>query len=153
MLKIRIILFFLMLITFCSFCFAQTEFGAGVGLSPWERRHKKKKIIKKPDNYIKAISKYFGMNVKDIAKLNYRGYGRNELIKLILISNYSNMDFNTIIRFRDKNLKLSRLCEKYRVDYKKILKDAEITRKIIDYEISAAKKTTHNYDVKNSSSN
>lgn len=116
---------------------SDTQFGTGVGISPWDTSApKKRKRPKTTDTYVKVIAKYFKMNEDNLARLWRRGYGRNELIKLILISQRGGQEFKKLIKQRDKNIKLSRMAEKYKVDYTQILEDASRVRKEIDYEVS-----------------
>ncbi|MFH1369160.1 MAG: hypothetical protein ABII64_08545 [Elusimicrobiota bacterium] len=129
-------------IMICSFSVilsAESEFGAGVGFSPWDGSYyQKKDRTAVPDKFIRAAAIHFGISETDLAKLWYRGYGRNELIKVILISRDAKQELKDVVKLRDKNMKYAKIAEKYTLDYYKFTADAESARKEIDYEVSVS---------------
>ena len=136
--KFEYILFssFILTLFLATYVVSQSEFGAGVGVSPWDRSAPKKKEEKKADLYIKKISEHFNMEERELERFWKRGYGRNELIKLLLISKKGKKDFTKIVKQREKNIKLSRMAEKYKVDYEQVLEEAAKIREEIDYQVS-----------------
>jgi hypothetical protein len=116
--------------------FAQAD--VGIGVSPWDNSTQStdKKKPRPSDPYVRYLSKYFNQKDEDLQKLWSRGYGRNELIKLLLITKKSGKDLKESVRQRDKDTKLSRISEQYKIDYHQILTEAVTIRKEIDYEVA-----------------
>lgn len=114
------------------------EVGLGLGLSPWDsvskRQDEKKK--KQADLFIKILARHFKTDEDELNKLWNRGYGRNELIKLLLISQKSGQELKEIIKQRDKKTRLSKLSEKYNLNYNEILDEQNALRKELDYNVS-----------------
>ncbi|MBN1622092.1 MAG: hypothetical protein JW871_05835 [Endomicrobiales bacterium] len=126
-----------------SFVYLHAEVGVGVGVSPWSASPRKKREEKKADIYVKLIAKQFNAKEEEVEKLWKKGYGRNEIIKLLTLQQKSNHDLKDLIKQRDKNIKLSRMAEKYKVDYPGLLKEAETTRKKIDYQVLISTRTEY----------
>jgi hypothetical protein len=120
-----------------AFCPAQTEFGAGLGFEPWDGSpYRKKEKDNKPDRFLLATAEYFQLaDSGELVKLRNRGYGRNELIKLLLLSRDSKQELKDIVKLRDKFTTLAKISEKYQVDYDKMLDNAAAARKEIDYRV------------------
>lgn len=97
---------------------------------------------KPADIYVKAISKYFNVDENELTKLWARGFGRNELIKIILSSIKSGKEINEIVKDRDKNgLKYFYIAEKYKFDFNSLLIEAAEIRKKIDNDINISTQT------------
>ena len=96
---------------------------------------RKKEKDKRPDKFIWETGQFFGMKTDELVKLWNHGYGRNELIKILLMSRYSKKDLNEIVKLRDKNTKLAKIAEKYGLDYEKILDEAAKVRSDIDFRV------------------
>lgn len=126
----------LTLLTGIAPIFAQAD--VGIGVSPWDNTTQPtdKKKPRPSDPYVKYISKYFNQKDEDLQKLWNRGYGRNELIKLLLITRKAGKELKETVRQRDKDTKLSKISEQYKIDYNQILAEASGVRKEIDYEVS-----------------
>ena len=127
--------------TFCLFTIlpvtGSAEVGVGMELSPSGLvRKKKEKKPRNPDAFIKTLAGYFNQGEASMAKLHHRGYGRNELIKMLVITTKSGKDFTEIVKLRDKKKKLSEIAETYGLDYTQVLLEAAETRKKIDYQAS-----------------
>lgn len=88
--------------------------------------------------FLRVSALHFGMSETELVKLWNRGYGRNELIKLVLLSRESKQELSAIAKVRDKNTKFAKIAEKYNVDYAKLTNDAAALRKDIDYKISVS---------------
>jgi len=116
---------------------AGAEVGAGMGLSPWDGgpAQKKEKQPRPPDAFIKLLAERFGQKQDDLALFWNHGYGRNELIKMLLISRQANKDIKELVRKRDKGTRLSRMAEEYRLDYAAILNETKTIRKELDYQV------------------
>ena len=114
-------------------CFAEVDFGAGVDFSTWgpygEKRDKKDRPT---EPFIAALAQHFKCDRNELMKLWYRGYGRNELIKLLLISGRSGKDLKELVKQRDKGEKLSGLAKKYAVDWDQVVAETQVLRKEID---------------------
>ncbi len=118
---------------------ARAEMGAGAGLSPWDTGSKKKeKQAKTADTFIRVLTDRFQLKLEDMEKLWAKGYGRNELIKLILISAHTNKELKEVQRKRERGVKFSRIAEEYKLDYPALLEEAKAVRREIDYKISTS---------------
>lgn len=122
------------LLTLPGHTYSANEFDAGVGFSPWDSAYRsdRNKREQPGDPFIKLIAARFGHDEAELMKLWHKGYGRNELIKLLVISAKSGVPFKEIVRSRDKNVKLSKICEINRINYKDVLKEAAAARKDLD---------------------
>lgn len=138
--KIKILFLLLFIISFILTVPVSAEFDSGIGASPWDTTApalKKEKQLKPADNFIKVTAKYLNQSQGELNALWNRGYGRNEIIKLILISRKSSKPLAELIKDRDKKMKLSRLCEKNGINYTEILSEAVNARKEIDIQVEA----------------
>ena len=84
------------------------------------------------DPFIAVIAKTLKQDEKEIQRLHRLGYGRNELIKLILISSEANKNLRDIVKLRAKAKKLASICDSFKLDYGKILSRTADIRKKID---------------------
>jgi hypothetical protein len=122
---------------------AATDVGVGLGLSPMDSSqlyHKDKKL-KPVDPFIRVLARHFNQQENHIMKLSARGFGRNELVKLLLICSKSGKDIKEIVRQRDHNDKLSEIAARYTIDYPALLTEAETVRRQIDFEVPASTMT------------
>lgn len=135
--KYKIVLSFL--IAALSISFACAEVDMGVGFSPWDNYpYQKRQKTTRPDKFIRSAALYFGISETELVKLWNKGYGRNELIKLVLMSRESKQELPEIVKLREKNMRYVKIAEKYTVDYPKFSSEAETARKDIDYRVSVA---------------
>ncbi len=88
------------------------------------------------DTFIAALATHFGLNDSELNNLSRRGYGRNELITLILISKKSSVQLKEIIMQRDRDAKLADLCGRYGISYDNILSESISQRQTIDDQLS-----------------
>ena len=122
-----------------SISIACADIDGSVGLTPWDGSpYRKKEKSLTPDMFLRVSALHFGMSETELVKLWNRGYGRNELIKLVLLSRESKQELSAIAKVRDKNTKFAKIAEKYNVDYAKLTNDAAALRKDIDYKISVS---------------
>jgi hypothetical protein len=121
---------------------AQGDAGLGLGLSPDALQlEKKNKRLKPVDPFTITLARHFGQQQEDIAKLAARGYGRNELIKLLLISRKSGTDLRAVVRARERKMRLSAIAAQHNVDYATLLSEAETVRRQIDFEVPRSSST------------
>ncbi|OGS19549.1 MAG: hypothetical protein A3J83_02610 [Elusimicrobia bacterium RIFOXYA2_FULL_40_6] len=106
MLKYKIALFFLIQTLFIGIITAQV----------------KDESLKDP--LIEKISFSFKQDSEKLHSLWYRGYGYMELIKLCLISQKSFTRIDELTTLRDKNEKISKIAEKYKLNYRAIYKES-----------------------------
>lgn len=104
----------------------------GEGISSWDLAEKKEKKVKQPDAFIMTLAHRYSIKQTDLARLWARGYGRNELIKLILISKASGKSLRDIVQEREKEMKLRDIARKYGVNYSSVTLLAVDVRKEID---------------------
>jgi hypothetical protein len=116
---------------------SQGDLGAGVGLSPWDttQQEKKQKQVQVADPFIKALARRFNASEDELTRLWYRGYGRNELIKLLLISREAGKPFRQVARDRERKERLSKIAGKYSIDYASLLDEAARVRNDLDIEV------------------
>jgi hypothetical protein len=121
---------------FNNYLFAEVDLG--VGFSPWDYSPVENNVKQEnpPDSFIKTLASETGQDDKELAKLFNNGAGRNELIKLILISSKSKVKLKEIYALRQKNMRLSNIAQKYGLDYRDILDETKPLRQKIDYELS-----------------
>jgi hypothetical protein len=101
----------------------------GIGYSPSYRSSQgKQEKDKSKDPFIKNIAVKFNWNPGELYFLREVGYGRVELIKLLLIAAKADVPLNPIIEARAKNMRISRIAKKYNVDYKSVYREAYIIR-------------------------
>lgn len=120
----------------CMQVSAQSDYG--MGTSPFESSpaQKKERMPRPPDIYVQKIAQYFNVKEEEVARLWNRGYGRNELIKLLLIMQKSRQKLRDLARMRDKHEKLSKIAAKYDLDYDALLGEAIAVRETIDRRVS-----------------
>ncbi|MHB9155208.1 MAG: hypothetical protein ACYC5N_05875 [Endomicrobiales bacterium] len=119
--------------------YGQSGAGTGLDASPFDTYPGKKDQKSKPtDIYVKKIAARFERREDDIARLWHRGYGRNEIIKVLLIAAKSGKELREIVRQRDRGAKLSALAEKYGLDYAGIMQEAAAIRAELDERIAGA---------------
>jgi hypothetical protein len=119
--------------------YVAADASANPDISSWDGTTKKKeKKPRLPDPYVKAIAAHFDQKIEDIHGLFLRGYGRNELIKMLIISQRSGATFKDLVKQRDKGKRLSQLAEKYKLDYYAVLDEATTVRAEIDKVAFAA---------------
>jgi hypothetical protein len=127
------------LLFFAGIVCAQVGVGAGTDFSTLDsttEKEKKNKKPKPPDPYVAAIAKRFDLNKLELTKLSFRGYGRNELIKLSLISRQSGKPLKDLVRLRDKDTKFSDMAKQFKLDYPAIMTETVKVRKELDYEVA-----------------
>jgi len=92
----------------------------GVDYQPLEKIHPQK------DVYLTKIAEYFGEDINNLEKLWARGYGRRELIRLLLISQNAKISLKEVVALRDKKKSLMDISKKYAVDYTVITSSGEM---------------------------
>jgi len=111
--------------TSATIMFSQNvDFGAGIdfsGVGGGPQRI----IVKSSDTFITKIAEKFDYDEEKLQKLFHNGYGRNELIKLILITEESAKPFNDILKLREKPMPLRKIARKYEIDYRFIYDEAK----------------------------
>jgi len=100
------------------------DFGVGLNFVGESNEKNTKKTEISDDSVIKKIAEKFNIENEKLQKFFKQGYGRRELIKLILISNKANVTLDEIIKLR-KNNKIYKIALKYNLNYKEILKESE----------------------------
>ena len=113
---------------------AGADVGVSAGISALDdfSMHREKQPARPADAFVKALAKHFEQSQDELASLWNSGYGRNEMIKLLLISKRSGVALKDIAKERDKGTKLLRLCEKYSIDYADLLDEAKLVRTKVD---------------------
>ncbi len=143
-----------------SFSFIKSQdvgFGIGVQFTPWDL-NTSTTTIKLEDEFIEGIIKYFypetcqqnvqttenkylvdissctKYNIEQIKKLSLKGFGRLDIIRLLLIYEQVKNELETIkplIELSDKGKTLKEIAEKYNVNYREVwLKSKEIFNEI-----------------------
>lgn len=109
----------MIIILFVFYMFGATqevEFGFGFEIIP---STEVKRIEREPikDGFMEKIAKRFEMNLEELNKLRDNGYGRFELIRMILISTESGKNFEEIVNMR-KKMKLKNIAKELKINYK-----------------------------------
>lgn len=115
---------------------AQVGMGVGIDFSGMGEsvQPKEKKKEKPKDAFIQKLAKRFTQDEDKLHKLWYKGYGRLELTKLLLIAEKTTQPLEEIVRLRAKE-KIAKIAQKYNLDYKEIIKEAaKIKTEIITQE-------------------
>ena len=122
------------LLTFTDYGYPAAGSVVDTGLSPSNhlQTDNNDKSPMPQDPYVKTIAARFGADAAELEKLWRRGYGRNELIKLLVISLKSKTPLNDLVKDREKKARLSELCGKYGLSYRDLLAEAASIRKEID---------------------
>ncbi|OGS21777.1 MAG: hypothetical protein A2252_06520 [Elusimicrobia bacterium RIFOXYA2_FULL_39_19] len=97
--------------------------NAGVEIDPsgfGSKSDKDEKKVEKPDALADRIAVRFAKESKEIQEQKKKGYGYNELIKLLLIAQKADVKFETIIELRNKKTKIADIAKKYNLNYKEI---------------------------------
>lgn len=97
--------------------------GFGVNVTPGAGKKAKPKSKKKQelkDAFIERIAIRLDQDPDELHSLRRKGYGRVELIKLILIAKKTKQPLNEIVKLRNRKEKIKKIAEKYNLDYKKI---------------------------------
>lgn len=82
-------------------------------------------IVRSSDTFITKIAEKFDYDEEKLQKLFHNGYGRSELIKLILITEESGKTFNDILKLCEKSMSLRKIAKKYEIDYRFIYDEAK----------------------------
>lgn len=122
----------------------QAEIGAGVAVSPMEAypRSKAAEKGKHPDAVISEIAMRLNADDAELQKLWNRGYGRNEIITLLLIAERGRVTLKTVVKERDKGTRFSTLCARYGIDHRAVIVDANAVRQSINSSLPIAAITT-----------
>jgi hypothetical protein len=132
---------------------AAADVGVGAGVSPWDSTDsfKKEKKIKPVDPYVPVMARYFNQKAGELEKLSARGYGRNELVKILLVARKSGKDLREIVRLRDHNTRISAIARQFKLDYPSILAEARSIRADLDFQVPVSSATA-GFDVRTTSS-
>lgn len=118
---------FIILVVFSTLSLESQYFDFGMGYSPRmtpDRKEEKKTEIKE-DPYIRQIVTALNQKYDEVYLLHKRGYGRNELIKLIMISISAKKELKDVIEKRDSKMKISDIAKHYNIEYNNLRKGAE----------------------------
>jgi len=128
---------FLLAALLCLPTCLSADIGTGIGISPGDStpNFRREKKIRPIEPFIKVLAKQFHREVSELGALSARGYGRNELIKLLLMAQKSGKDLKDLVKLRDKNTRLSAMADMYHLDYPELLSEAESVRKDIDFKV------------------
>ncbi|MBI4395621.1 MAG: hypothetical protein HY548_00905 [Elusimicrobia bacterium] len=85
-----------------------------------------------PSPFTKALAERFDRPVDPLKKLEMTGYGRTEMITLILISSESAKPWDELIKERGKGTKLRKIAEDAGLNYNDIFRRSEQIRKEIN---------------------
>ncbi len=96
------------------------------------------------DAYTRAIADHFDKDPAQIGRLFANGYGRSELITLILISKAANVDLLDVIVMRKHGKKFSEICPAFKVDWNLIQARSLEERNKIDAIVTSAESGTPN---------
>jgi len=145
--------FFILILCMLAALEAGADVGVSAGISPLDdySLRREKQLVRPADAFVKALAKHLEQNQDELTGLWNRGYGRNEMIKLILISKRSGVALKDITKQRDKGVKLLQLCEKYSINYADLLGEAKIVRTKVDVRARSFEPEIH-YGVMRSSS-
>lgn len=110
----------------------------GVDLTPSfsgseSKKKSKKKRLKNP--FIFHFCNIFDQDYLKIRKLQKKGYGRLELIKVILISREAQVSLKEIVKDRNKLIPLRKIAEKYKLDYRALRAKSHQYKKQIEKKI------------------
>jgi hypothetical protein len=118
---------------------AQVGVGVGTDFTGLDTGlEKKDKIPRMPDPCVEALAQRYCIDRIELNKLWFRGYGRNELIKLVLIGKKSGKPLKDLVRLRDKNTRFSDIARKFDIDYPALVVETAAVRKELDYEVAAS---------------
>lgn len=113
------------------------QVGVGLDLTPsmtgTRKGKKKKKKLKNP--YVYHLTRHLELDYIEIRKLQKKGYGRIELIKVILIAQKADVPLKDIIKKRDKLIRLKTISEEYKVNYTDIRRESKRIRAEIETNI------------------
>lgn len=93
---------------------------------------------KKDDTFIAAIARRMNVENAPLQKLWNRGYGRNEIITLLLISERGRLPLVDVVKERDKGTRFSTLCARCGIDHTALLTDTAALRRQIDAALAQA---------------
>jgi hypothetical protein len=131
-------IFFLIFYLILNFITYSPIFAQYYQYAPTYEREKKKE--RKQDKLIEKIAILLNQNYEELYTHHENGYGYTELIKIILISKKSGQPLKKIIELRDNKMLLSKIAEKFNLDYKSIYKEAIKLKKELDKEIKSENK-------------
>jgi hypothetical protein len=91
------------------------------------------------DAYTQAIAAHFGKDPQQIARLFTNGYGRSELITMIIISNSANIDLLNVVRMRKHGARFSAICAQMKIEWPLVEAQSQAVRAEIDNSVLSAK--------------
>ncbi|MBD3272425.1 MAG: hypothetical protein GF384_07815 [Elusimicrobia bacterium] len=119
------------------------QVGVGVDLTPSFTGSSKdgSKTAAIKDSFAYYLSDSFGLEYAQVRNLQKKGFGRIELIKMLLIANRADIDFDEIVKKRSTLTPLETIAREYDLDYRLIRTDAaeykhEIENKINEHPIT-----------------
>lgn len=135
--KRRLLVIFFVLFLTSNTCL-MGQVGMGVDLTPSfsgseSKKKSKKKRLKNP--FVFHFCKIFDQDYLKIRKLQKKGYGRLELIKVILISRKAQVPLKDIIKDRDKLIPLKKIAKKHKINYRKLRVESAQYKKEIEKKI------------------
>ncbi|MFH1282313.1 MAG: hypothetical protein ABII27_01455 [bacterium] len=107
--------------------YACAQAGIGMEVQPgnYISSEKNKNENRKIDPFIVEVSKKFNMDKLELMDLADIGYGRSEIITLILIADKSGTEFKKIIKLRNERTSLKKLAERYSIPYSVVRGEAK----------------------------
>ncbi|HBU69303.1 MAG TPA: hypothetical protein DEE98_02850 [Elusimicrobia bacterium] len=120
---------------------AQSEVAVGAGFSPLgpaSGYSREKKQDNQPDRFALKLAEKFDADAAELGALFYRGYGRGELIQMLLIARESKTLLKNLVRKRDRNTKLSSIAKDRGLDYDSIYALSSTIKYDIEKEIALA---------------
>lgn len=112
----------------------RAQVGLGVDLTPtFSGNSSSKSIVKKLKNpFVFHFCTVFEREYLEIRSLQKIGYGKTELIKVVLIARRAEIDLKEITDKRNKFIHLKSIAEQYQLDYRQIRADAKKYKVIIE---------------------
>lgn len=135
-----VIIFLIYGLVFISFIYGQN-------LEEYKSKQGKKPLLK--DAFIERIAIKFDQKSDDLQPLRRKGYGKVEIIKLVLISQKSNQPLKELVKKRDKNERLTKIAQEYNLDYKQINLEAYEIKEEIETSLFISSTTYKHSLIKN----
>ncbi|OQA92545.1 MAG: hypothetical protein BWY26_00175 [Elusimicrobia bacterium ADurb.Bin231] len=96
-----------------------------------EQTNDEKRVIV-PEQFsinLAGYASYWHLDATEIQSMKEKGLGREELIKVILISVKTKKNYEDIIRRRNRGETFDKICKRYKIDYEEIRKEAKAIKK------------------------
>jgi hypothetical protein len=139
---------------------AYAEAGVGLGLIPGSGfgSDDKKNDKKKAEPFIAELAAAMSADGPKLEETHKNGYGRTEMITIILISKKSGAGIDEVMKYRHKLMPLAEIAAKYNLPYDSLKQEAiEVKKQIEDliysepYQKKLAEPATDQYTINSSS--